>query len=145
MTKEAKKLEYIDLYQDILDETAKDDLCMDNEEWQKYMDGEWDPYIVFEWDPDYLVTPEGSIVYFIIIWSRVYYIGDPDDEYMEALQEFCNWQDPTISRSWYNTRSETKKWQYMDDNTWNGWDNCKKLKIAYRWWCWYIYTLFEYA
>jgi hypothetical protein len=33
-----KKLEFIDLYADPLDDTAKDDLCMDDEEWQKYLE-----------------------------------------------------------------------------------------------------------
>jgi hypothetical protein len=33
----------------------------------------------------------------------------------------------------------------MEDNSWNGWDNCKDLKIAYRGGCWYVYTLFQYA
>lgn len=147
MNDTTKKLQFIDLYEDLLDDIAKDDLCMDDEEWQKYMDGEWDPYIVFEWDPDYMVTPEWDTIYFIIIGSRVYYIDSTGSrEYIEELEEFCKWQDPTISRSWYNTRSSTQNWEYMEyeDNAWESFAKNKNLKIAYRWWCWYVYTLFEY-
>ena len=83
-----KKIELIDLYEDLLDDTAKEDLCMDDEEWQKYLEWEWDPFIVFEWDPDYMVTPEWDTIYFIIIGSRVYYIDTTESwEYMEEL----NW------------------------------------------------------
>lgn len=141
-----KKIELIDLYAYLLDDTAKEDLCMDDEEWQKYLEWEWDPFIVFEWDPDYMVTPEWDTIYFIIIGSRVYYIDTTgSDDYLDKLEEFCTAQDPTVSRSGYNTRSESKNWRYMDENTREWWDLCKDLKIAYRGWCWYVYTLFQYA
>jgi hypothetical protein len=66
----------------------------------------------------------------------VYYIDTTgSDDYLDKLEEFCTAQDPTISRSGYNSRSESKNWSYMEDNSWNGWDNCKDLKIAYRGGC----------
>jgi hypothetical protein len=59
--------------------------------------------------------------------------------------EFCNGQDTSISRSGYNTRSEVWHWEYMEHNSWDGFEKNWNLKIAYRWGCGYVYTLFEYV
>jgi hypothetical protein len=60
--------------------------------------------------------------------------------------EFCRGQDTTISRAGYNSRSEVWHWEYMDywENAWESFKNNPNLKIAYRWGCGYVYTLFEY-
>lgn len=107
---------------------------------------EWNELLLFEWDPDYMITPEGYPIYFFI-WSdkNLVIVSDLDFVYYNELLEFCKWQDTKVSKSGYNTRSETWHWQFMEywDNAWESFEKCKNLKIAYRWWCGYVYTLFE--
>lgn len=99
---------------------------------------------LFEGDPDYMVTPEGYPIYFFIRSDKNLVIVSDYSDFDDELLEFCKGQDTTVSRAGYNTRSEVWHWEYLDENTRDGWDECKNLKIAYRWWCGYVYTLFEY-
>lgn len=142
-----EKLEFIDLLNDCLEKEDFENLCFEDKEIEEYNDWQWDPFIVFEGDPDYMINPENwNTVYFIRIDNKVYYIDCFDDgEDLEKLRDFIEWQDPKISLWWYNTRSKTKHREYLEDNNWDWWDRCKNLKIAYRWWCGYVYTLFEYV
>lgn len=102
---------------------------------------------LFEGDPDYMVTPDEYPIYFFI-WSdkNLVVVSDYSDFDGELL-EFCKGQNTSISRSGVNTRSETWHWEYMDywDNAWDSFKKNPNLKIAYRWWCGYVYTLFEYV
>ena len=140
-----KKLEFIDLFNDLLDEKDFYNLCFSDDEIKAYHDWSFDPFIIFEWDPDYMIEENWNTIYFIIIDDKVYYIDlEGSDENLDKLKEFCEWQNPKISLWWYNSRSETKNWIYLEDNNWDWWEKCKNLKIAYRWWCGYCYTLFEY-
>lgn len=130
---DAKKLELKSVYELSPEELEELDLQ------------EGDEFVLFEGDPDYMVTPEGYPIYFFI-WSdkNLVVVSDYSDFDGELL-EFCKGQDTTISRAGYNSRSETWHWEYLEKNTWEWWDECKNLKIAYRWGCGYVYTLFEYV
>ena len=99
---------------------------------------------LFEGDPDYMVTPDGECIYFFIRSEKNMVVTSYETEYSNELLEFCKWQDTKVSRSGYNSRSEAWHWEYLDENTREWWDECKNLKIAYRWGCGYVYTLFEY-
>lgn len=115
---------------------------------------EWNELLLFEWDPDWMDEPVTSWdgykwfnrIYFFI-WSDKNLVITSDEPWTckNELLEFCNWQDTKVSKSGYNTRSETWHWQFMEywDNAWESFEKCKNLKIAYRWWCGYVYTLFE--
>lgn len=107
---------------------------------------EWDEMSLFEWDPDYMVTPDGEYVYFFI-WSdkNLVVTSNWNFDFDEELLEFCRWQDTKVSLWGYNTRSESKHWKYFEDNTRDAFEENKNLKIAYRWGCGYVYTLFEYV
>ena len=113
---------------------------------------EGDELVLFECDPDYMVTPWASENYmtpqnhiYFFIWSdkNLVIVSDYSDFDSELL-EFCEGQDTTISRAGYNSRREAWHWEYLEKNTREWWDECKNLKIAYRWGCGYVYTLFEY-
>jgi len=99
---------------------------------------------LFEGDPDYMVTPEGESVYFFIRSEKNMVITSYETEYSSELLEFCRGQDTRVSISGYNSRSESWNWEYLEKNDWEWWEECKNLKIAYRWGCGYVYTLFEY-
>lgn len=141
MAKEKTKYEIVSVYD--LDDRQKEELYIKD----------WDELSLFEWDPDYMVTPwaddnymtESNHIYFFI-WKdeNIIVTSTEDFDYKDELLEFCEGQDPTISKWWFNTRSETNHWQYLEENTWDGREKCKNLKIAYRGWCGYVYTLFEY-
>ena len=109
---------------------------------------EGDEMSLFEGDPDYMVTPEGYPIYFFI-WSdkNLVVTSDLDFKYCDELLEFCRGQDTSVSRSGVNTRSEVWHWEYMEygENAWKSFEENKNLKIAYRWGCGYVYTLFEYV
>ena len=105
---------------------------------------EEDELSLFEGDPDYMVTPEGECIYFFIRSDKNLVIVSDYSDFDDELLEFCKWQDTRVSRSWVNTRSEAWHWEYLEKNTREWWDECKNLKIAYRWGCGYVYTLFEY-
>ena len=107
---------------------------------------EWNEMALFEGDPDCMVIPENYPIYFFI-WSdkNLVIVSDLDFSYCDELLEFCKGQDTRVSL-WGNTlRSETWHWEFLEKNNWEWWDECKNLKIAYRWWCGYVYTLFEYV
>lgn len=118
------------------------------EEMQELYLEEGDEMSLFEGDPDYIVTPDGEYVYFFI-WSdkNLVVTSNWDFDFDKELLEFCNWQDTRVSRSGVNTRSEAWHWEYMDyeDNAWDAFEKNPNLKIAYRWGCGYVYTLFEYV
>ena len=148
----AKKLEFIDLFNDLLENEDFEKLCMSEDEIKQYHDWSRDPFIVFEGDPDYMIDENWNTLYFIRIDNKVYYIdynSDWDRWYsdLDKLQEFLEWQNPEVSRSWVSTRSETKNRKYFEDEVynWNDFNNYKWLKIAYRNGCWYVYTLFKYV
>ena len=108
---------------------------------------------LFEGDPDRMDIPgmdenyltESNRIYFFIWSEKNMVITSYETEYSNELLEFCKGQDTKVSRSGYNSRSETWHWEYLEKNTWEWWEECKKLKIAYRWGCGYVYTLFEYV
>ena len=103
---------------------------------------------LFDGDPDYMVTPSGDECIYFFIWSdkNLVIVSDYSWEWYDSeLLEFCAGQDTRVSRSGYNTRSEVWHWEYLEKNTREWWDECKNLKIAYRWGCGYVYTLFEYV
>ena len=130
-----KKLELKSVYELLPDEMQELDLQ------------EGDELVLFEGDCDYMVTPDGYPIYFFI-WSdkNLVIISDYSD-FDDELLEFCSGQDTTISRAGYNSRSEVWHWEYMDywENAWESFKNNPNLKIAYRWGCGYVYTLFEYV
>ena len=105
---------------------------------------EWGEFDLFEGDSDYMVTPEKNTIFFFIWSDKNLVITSEYSEFDDELLEFCAGQDTSVSRSWVNTRSETWHWEYLENNTREWWDECKNLKIAYRWGCGYVYTLFEY-
>lgn len=125
-----------------------------SEEQMKELDlEEWEEMALFEWDPDYMIETrighgwkeyERPVYFFIWKDENIIVVSEEDFEHQDELLEFCEGQDPTVSRAWYNTRSETKHREYLEDNTRDGREKCKNLKIAYRGWCGYVYTLFEY-
>ena len=101
---------------------------------------------LFEGDPDYMVTPEGECIYFFIRSEKnLVIVSDYSDFFDGELLEFCEGQDTRVSRSGYNSRRESWNWEYLEKNNWEWWEECKNLKIAYRWGCGYVYTLFEYV
>ena len=106
---------------------------------------EWEEYALFEWDCDFMKDPEWQTTCFFIRSKRNIVIISDYSNYDKELLEFCKWQNTKVSLSGYNTRSETKKWKYMEENNWNSFEKSKKLKIAYRGGCGYYYTLFEYC
>lgn len=105
---------------------------------------------LFEGDSDYMVIPWKTndfwmdTVYFFIRSDKNLVIVSDYSDFDSELLEFCKGQDTRVSRSGYNTRSEVWHWEYLEKNTREWWDECKNLKIAYRWGCGYVYTLFEY-
>ena len=113
---------------------------------------EGDEFTLFEGDPDYMVAPWASEnymtsqnhIYFFIRSEKNLVIFSDYSDFDDELLEFCKGQDTRVSRSWVNTRSEVWHWEYLENNTREWWDECKNLKIAYRWGCGYVYTLFEY-
>lgn len=108
---------------------------------------EWNELALFEGDPDYMVTPKEYPIYFFIWSDKNLVITSDYSDFDDELLEFCNWQDTTVSKSRYNTRSEAGKRQFMDygDNAWESFAKNQNLKIAYRGGCWYVYSLFEYV
>lgn len=140
MQMDEKKLELKSVYELSPDEMQELDLQ------------EGDELVLFEGDPDYMVTPGASDDYmspqthiYFFIWSdkNLVIVSDYSDFDSELL-EFCEGQDTRVSRSGYNSRRESGRWEYLEKNTREWWDECKNLKIAYRWGCGYVYTLFEY-
>lgn len=101
-------------------------------------------FLLFEGDSDYMVTPSGECVDFFIWSDKNLVIVSDYSDFDEELLEFCKGQDTRVSRSGYNSRSEAWHWEYLEKNTREWWDECKNLKVAYRWGCGYVYTLFEY-
>lgn len=114
------------------------------EEMQELDLQEGEELALFEGDPDYMVEPNGYPVYFFIWSDKNLVIVSDYSDFDDELLEFCKGQDTRVSRSGYNSRSETWHWEYLEKNTREWWDECKNLKIAYRWGCGYVYTLFEY-
>lgn len=104
---------------------------------------EWDEFALFDDNCDFLIDENWNRLYFYVDRNTIY-VSDYDDfwEYYDKLLEFCENQNYKISRWWYNTRLETKKRKYFDDD--KEFDSYKWLKIAYRWWVGYYYTLFKY-
>lgn len=108
---------------------------------------------LFEGDSDYMVIPWKTndfwmdTVYFFIRSDKNLVIVSDYSDFDSELLEFCKGQDTRVSRSGYNSRSETWHWEYMDywENAWESFKNNPNLKIAYRWGCGYVYTLFEYV
>lgn len=141
MQMDEKKLELKNVYELSPDEMQELDLQ------------EGDEFVLFEGDPDYMVTPGASEnfmtpqnhIYFFIRSEKNLVIVSDYSDFDEELLEFCRGQDTTISRAGYNSRREAWHWEYLEKNTWEWWDECKNLKIAYRWGCGYVYTLFEYV
>ena len=136
---EKKELEMICTYE--LSEEDRKELWIDDTD---------DDLVLFEWDPDYMMEPHydwRGWVYFypiyFMIWKN-YIIVSEEPEHKEELMEFCLGQNPKVSLSGNTTRSETNHWEYLEKNNWEWWEECKNLKIAYRWGAWYVYTLFEY-
>ena len=107
---------------------------------------EGDEFVLFEGYPDYMVTPEGYPIYFFIWSDKNLVIVSDYSDYDQELLEFCKWQNTSISRSGVNTRSEVWHWEYMEygENAWDSFEKNQNIKIAYRWGCGYVYTLFEY-
>lgn len=111
---------------------------------------EWNEMVLFEWDSDWMDEPTergfNRIYFFIRSDKNLVITSDEPWNYKDELLEFCEWQDTKVSIGWYNTRSETWHWQFMEygDNAWESFGKCKNLKIAYRGGCGYVYTLFEY-
>lgn len=135
------KKEYIDLLNERLDQKAFSDLCFDENEIKEYKNWEFDLLKIFDGDPDYMLDENWNPLYFIIIWNRVYYVDYTfNSENVEKLKDFCNWQNPKISLSGCNTRSETHQRKYTDD-----FESYKWSKIAYRGGRGYIYTCFRYV
>lgn len=108
---------------------------------------EGDELSLFEGDPDYMVTPDGKCIYFFIRSDKNLVIVSDYSDFDDELLEFCAGQDTRVSRSGYNSRSEAWHWEYMDyeNNAWDSFEKNPNLKIAYRWGCGYVYTLFEYV
>ena len=108
---------------------------------------EWGEFDLFEGDSDYMVTPEKNTIFFFIWSDKNLVITSEYSEFDDELLEFCAGQDTSVSRSWVNTRSEVWHWEYMEygENAWKSFEENKNLKIAYRWGCGYVYTLFEYV
>lgn len=115
------------------------------EEMEELYIEEGDELSLFEGDPDYMVTPENYPIYFFIWSDKNLVIVSDYSDFDSELLEFCRGQDTSVSRAGYNTRSEVWHWEYLEKNTREWWDECKNLKIAYRWGCGYVYTLFEYV
>ena len=111
--------------------------------WIKKSDDYDNEWRIFEWDCDYLVDKNWYTLYFLIYWNTVY-TSDINTDYDDILLEFCNWQNTKITKSWNSYRYESWKWQYFDENTRDEFENYHWLKIAYRWWAGYCYTLFKY-
>jgi len=108
---------------------------------------EGNEFDLFGGDPDYMVTPEYQYpIYFFIRSDKNLVIVSDYSDYDDELLEFCAGQDTSVTPSGYNSRSEVWHWEYMDyeDNAWQAFEDNKNLKIAYRWGCGYVYTLFEY-
>ena len=117
---------------------------LSSEELQELDLQEGDEFVLFEGDPDYMVTPEGECIYFFIWSDKNLVITSDYSDFDDELLEFCEGQDTSVSIGGYNSRSETWSWEYLEKNTREWWDECKNLKIAYRWGCGYVYTLFEH-
>ena len=109
---------------------------------------EGDELVLFEGDCDYMVLPDSDYpIYFFIRSEKNLVITSDYSDFDDELLEFCAGQDTSVSRSWVNTRSEFWHWEYMEygENAWKSFEENKNLKIAYRWGCGYVYTLFEYV
>lgn len=130
-----EKLELKSVYELSPDEMQELDLQEGNE------------LVLFEGDCDYMVTPDGYPIYFFIRSDKNLVIVSDYSDFDDELLEFCRGQDTTISRAGYNSRKEVWHWEYMDywENAWESFKNNPNLKIAYRWGCGYVYTLFEYV
>ena len=92
-----KKLELLSVYE------------LSPDEMQELYLEEGEEFALFEGDPDYMVTPDGDCIYFfirsdknLVIVSDYSYSG-----FDSELLEFCEGQDTRVSRSGYNSRSET--------------------------------------
>lgn len=146
-----EKLQFIDLFNDRLEKDDFENLCFSEKEIKDYENWLWDPFIVFEGDPDYMIDESWNTIYFIRIDNKVYYIdydSNWDQGYsdLKKLEQFIENQSMKISLWWNNTRSETENRKYFENEnySWDWFKNYNWLKIAYRWWCWYVYTLFKY-
>jgi len=118
---------------------------LNNYDYRKLYLKRWDELALFEWDSDYMILENEYPIYFAIIWNTVYISDDDiDDENIEKLLNFCNSQNTKITKSGNSYRLENEKWKYFDENTRDEFENYNWLKIAYRWWAGYYYTLFKY-
>ena len=87
----------------------------------------------FYGDEDYLIDKEGYPVYFtkydnyIIIDDHSY---DDNYDYIDIIRKF------------YDDNFE-KYFESIDNNWWS-FKEYNWIKIAYRWWSWYVYSLWWY-
>jgi hypothetical protein len=68
---------------------------------------EGEEFSLFEGDSDYMVAPNGECIYFFIRSEKNLVIVSDYSDFDSELLEFCEGQDTRVSRSGYNSRSET--------------------------------------
>lgn len=76
---------------------------------------EGDELVLFEGDPDRMDTPgmdenyltDSNRIYFFIRSEKNMVVTSYETEYSSELLEFCKGQDTKVTRSGYNSRSET--------------------------------------
>lgn len=120
-TKTTKKLKIYNLYE--LPKKLYKELYLEKDK----------EYQLFEGDPDYLLDKDWYPVYFMKYWNYLIidnYSEDFDHDYEDIISKFFedNFED------------------YFEsiDNNWWSFKEYDWIKIAYRGWSWYVYSLWWY-
>jgi len=88
----------------------------------------WEELNLFDDNPDYIIDEYWYPCYFYISWNTIY-TSDYDDSWIdEKILEFYEW----------------KKREPFEKQNRETFKNYDWLKLAYRWWRWYVYRLYYY-
>ena len=109
----------IDVY--CLDEKTKEDLSLEDEK----------EYLLFEWDPDYMVLQED--------WEVLEHVYFTDYEDKIIIDWASGYEDKLIE--FYE---DDEHWKPFEKQTREAFQAYDWLKIAYRGWVGYVYSLYYY-
>ncbi len=108
------------------------------EELQELELEEWNELVLFEWDADFMVTawtsddymtPQNHVYFFLWNDKNMIIASDTeDDDSNQKLLDFVN---------------DTWKWESLEKQTWEWFNECKNAKIAFRNGIGYVYRLYE--
>ena len=90
---------------------------------------EWEELSLFDWDPDYIIDSYWYPCYFCISWNTIYTSDYDDPEIDDMILDFVEWKNRKSFEE--QNREAFRKYDW--------------IKLAYRWWIWYVYSLYYYT